>query len=291
MSQIKENFENFKDLIEIEGINAKGYGSIAKLVMLDQRLTIEAKAIYSYFCSYAGGGSSAFPSVSKILFDLKISKTRYYKHFTLLTDYGYISVKQIKKENKFGNNIYTLHLNPKEKKSEDQNEETKKLSSNQNEDTELSSTQNEYTQNENTQNEDSNINNININNFNNLLDDDDDKSEQELAEIIDMYETYSSKKLTKANLISLSKLLDHVEKDLLLYAIQKLEDVEKPMPYLKSIIKDYVSKNITNVTEALAYDKQFKKGHQKKRTKKENAPRIQGTGTPITDGYYDWMED
>ncbi|WP_300854658.1 helix-turn-helix domain-containing protein [uncultured Clostridium sp.] len=289
MSQIKENFDNFKDLIEIEGINAKGYGSIAKLVMLDQRLTIEAKAIYSYFCSYAGGGSSAFPSVSKILFDLKISKTRYYKHFKLLTDFGYISVKQIKKENKFSNNVYTLHLNPKEKKLESQNEE----SGYQNEETgELECPQNDDSQNEYSQKEDSNINNININNFNNLLDDDDDKIEQELTEIIDMYETYSSKKLTKANLMSLSKLVDQVEKDLLLYAIQKLEDVEKPMPYLKSIIKDYVSKNITNVTEALAYDRQFKK-QKKNKTKanKINSIIPSPSGTPVTKGYYDWMAE
>lgn len=291
MSQIKKNFENFKDLIEIEGINAKGYGSIGKLVMLDQRLTIEAKAIYGYFCSYAGGGSSAFPSVSKILFDLKISKTRYYKHFKLLTDFGYISVKQIKKENKFANNVYTLHLNPKEKKLENQNEG----SCYQNEETgDFENPQNDDSQNEDSQNEDSNINNFNINNFNNLLDDDDDKSEQELFEIIDSYEMYSSKKLTKANLISLSKLLNLVEKDLLLYAIQKIEDVEKPMPYLKSIIQDYLSKNVTNVAEALVYDKQFKKSKQKKSTKnsnKNNSMINLGTGTPITTGYFNWMED
>lgn len=124
------------------------------------------------------------------------------------------------------------------------------------------------------------------------LDDDDDKTEQELTEIIDMYETYSSKKLTKANLMSLSKLLDQVEKDLLLYAIQKLEDVEKPMSYLKSIIKDYVSKNITNVTEALAYDRQFKK--QKKKTTKANKINSMipsPSGTPVTQGYYDWMAE
>lgn len=107
-----------------------------------------------------------------------------------------------------------------------------------------------------------------------------------------MYETYSSKKLTKANLMSLSKLVDQVEKDLLLYAIQKLEDVEKPMPYLKSIIKDYVYKNITNVTEALAYDRQFKK-QKKNKTKanKINSIIPSPSGTPVTKGYYDWMAE
>ena len=76
----KTNHEKFTNILEVEGINAQGFGMIAKMAMLDQRLTIEAKAIYSYFCSYAGGGSTAFPSVSKIVYDLKISKDRYYKH-------------------------------------------------------------------------------------------------------------------------------------------------------------------------------------------------------------------
>lgn len=42
--------KTFENILEIEGINAKGFGTIAKLVMIDQRLTIESKAIYSYFC-------------------------------------------------------------------------------------------------------------------------------------------------------------------------------------------------------------------------------------------------
>jgi len=268
--------KSFENILEVEGINSKGFGTIAKLVMMDQRLSIEAKAIYSYFCSYAGGGSTAFPSVSKILYDLKISKTRYYKHFNLLVDYGYISVKQIKEENKFGKNLYTLHTNP--------------VPIPQNEDTELSYPQNEDTQNEDTQNEDSNINNININNINNILDDDDDTRICEITELENMFEMYSSKKLTKANKQSLNKLLDVVNKDLLIYSIQKLEDVEKPMPYLKSIIKDYLSKNISTVMEAMTYDKNFKQNRQNKSSKKTTG-MINGMGTPITEGYFNWMEE
>lgn len=281
---MKQTFEN---ILQTEGINAKGYGSIAKLVMIDQRLTIEAKAIYGYFCSYAGAGSTAFPSVKKIIHDLKISENRYYKHFALLKECGYISVRENKESGKFANNIYTLHFIPVpiEKKEDDK-------PSIQNEGTDKAYLQNEGMENASMENEGTNINNNTINNNKNILDDDDDKTEQELTEIIDMYETYSSKKLTKANLMSLSKLLDQVEKDLLLYAIQKLEDVEKPMSYLKSIIKDYVSKNITNVTEALAYDRQFKK--QKKKTTKANKINSMipsPSGTPVTQGYYDWMAE
>ena len=279
----KTNHEKFTNILEVEGINAQGFGMIAKMVMLDQRLTIEAKAIYSYFCSYAGGGSTAFPSVSKIVYDLKISKTRYYKHFDSLVECGYISVRQNKEGNKFANNIYTLNTNP--------------VPCPQNKETELSCPQNEYTQNEHTQNVDTNINNININNFNNILDDVDDKRAREVEEVANEYKNYSSKKITPVNLKSLNKLLDVVDKELLLYAIQKLEDVEKPMTYLKAIIKDYMKNNISTVKEAIEYDKVFKekKNKNNKKNKSERKQKLEdlynsATG-PILDGYYDWMNE
>lgn len=279
----KTNHEKFTNILEVEGINAQGFGTIAKMVMLDQRLTIEAKAIYSYFCSYAGGGSTAFPSVSKIVYDLKISKTRYYKHFDSLVECGYISVRQNKEGNKFANNIYTLNTNPVPRP--------------QNKETELSCPQNEYTQNEHTQNVDTNINNININNFNNVLDDVDDKRAREVEEVANEYKNYSSKKITPVNLKSLNKLLAVVDKELLLYAIQKLEDVEKPMTYLKAIIKDYMKNNISTVKQAIEYDKVFKE-KKNKNNKKNNSERKQkledlynsATG-PILEGYYDWMNE
>ena len=279
----KTNHEKFTNILEVEGINAQGFGTIAKMVMLDQRLTIEAKAIYSYFCSYAGGGSTAFPSVSKIVYDLKISKTRYYKHFDSLVECGYISVRQNKEGNKFANNIYTLNTNPVPRP--------------QNKETELSCPQNEYTQNEHTQNVDTNINNININNFNNILDDVDDKRAREVEEVANEYKNYSSKKITPVNLKSLNKLLAVVDKELLLYAIQKLEDVEKPMTYLKAIIKDYMKNNISTVKQAIEYDKVFKekKNKNNKKNKSERKQKLEdlynsATG-PILEGYYDWMNE
>ena len=279
----KTNHEKFTNILEVEGINAQGFGTIAKMAMLDQRLTIEAKAIYSYFCSYAGGGSTAFPSVSKIVYDLKISKTRYYKHFDSLVECGYISVRQNKEGNKFANNIYTLNTNPVPRP--------------QNKETELSCPQNEYTQNEHTQNVDTNINNININNFNNILDDVDDKRAREVEEVANEYKNYSSKKITPVNLKSLNKLLDVVDKELLLYAIQKLEDVEKPMTYLKAIIKDYMKNNISTVKQAIEYDKVFKekKNKNNKKNKSERKQKLEdlynsATG-PILEGYYDWMNE
>jgi len=145
----------FRDILKIEGVNAKGFGIIPKLPMLDRKLTIEAKAIYAYFKSYAGAGTTAFPGRDKICADLGISVKRYYKHFNLLKEYGYITVEQsVREDNKYSHNIYTLVENPIEiPRSQNDHTEEKPCS------------QNEYTQNEYTQN-DHNINNrsLDINN-------------------------------------------------------------------------------------------------------------------------------
>lgn len=126
--------------------------------MLDRRLTIEAKAIYSYFCSYAGAGSTAFPSRDKICDDLGISTKRYYRHLNLLKELGYIKVEQIKKDNnKFSHNIYTLVENPEpeeEKPDEDdtkspcsQNDHTGKKPCGSFAHTQIGNTQNDHTNN------------------------------------------------------------------------------------------------------------------------------------------------
>ncbi|MFR2433015.1 MAG: DUF6017 domain-containing protein [Hungatella sp.] len=101
--------KQLKDIIQVQGINSLGYGIIPKMAMQDKRLTIQAKAIYSYFCSYAGAGKTAFPKQTKILADLKISRNCYYTHFNLLKEYGYIQTYQEKNDDgSFSRNIYTL---------------------------------------------------------------------------------------------------------------------------------------------------------------------------------------
>lgn len=114
---------SFEDQLKIEGINCKGFGILPKYVMLDPDLTIEAKTIYAYFCSFAGNGSCAFPSRDKILVDLPMSKDAYYKHFHIITDQGYITVEQDTSAGIRGKNIYTLVSNPK--KFEDKPEDSK----------------------------------------------------------------------------------------------------------------------------------------------------------------------
>ena len=102
--------QNDLDILKVSGINSKGYGIFPKMVAKDRRLTIEAKSIYAYFCSYAGSGNSAFPQVKTIWYDLNIGDERYYKHFNLLLEFGYISIERVRNDGgKFDHNIYTLN--------------------------------------------------------------------------------------------------------------------------------------------------------------------------------------
>lgn len=176
--------KEFENLLLVEGVNAQGYGTIPKLVMKDRRLTPQAKAIYAYFCSYAGCGSTAFPKVSQIMYDLNISNKTYYKHFDLLTEFGYITVVKIKKKgNKFDNNVYKLNTNPKktvvenlhngEENIELSTENIQKKEKNVDNPVDNSrsvdspSWKNSMTQISTTRNYTTNINNNNINSFNN----------------------------------------------------------------------------------------------------------------------------
>lgn len=178
--------KELENLLLVEGVNAQGYGIIPKLVMKDRRLTPQAKSIYAYFCSYAGCGSTAFPKVSKIMYDLNMSNKTYYKHFELLTTYGYVTVIRARqKGSKFDNNIYKLNGNPKktvvEKFHHGEKEEWLSTEKNQKKEKNVDdpvdnshgvvspSWKNSMTHNSMTENSTTNNNNINNNNINNNI--------------------------------------------------------------------------------------------------------------------------
>lgn len=104
---MKQEIEN---ILEIEGVNAKGYGIISQAAMFDTNLPIQSKAIYAYFVSYTGSGRTIFPKRETILSDLKMSKNAYYKYLKPLLDNGYIRISKAKGfKNK---NVYTICNNP-----------------------------------------------------------------------------------------------------------------------------------------------------------------------------------
>ena len=97
------------DLLIFENAASHGFGTIPKLVMLDQSLSPQAKAIYAYFAPFAGAGTTAFPRRSTIMRELKIgSLGTYYRHFNQLVERGYLSVGQSKDNGRFDICIYRL---------------------------------------------------------------------------------------------------------------------------------------------------------------------------------------
>lgn len=90
------------------GIYSEGYGMIAKSVMRNKDLSVEAKAIYAYLVSFSGAGLSSFPSTELILSELKISHKRYLSHRKKLEDFGYISITRIRTDNGFSKNLYEI---------------------------------------------------------------------------------------------------------------------------------------------------------------------------------------
>lgn len=101
---------NENNFIVAGGIFSEGYGFAPKVLMRDSRLTVEAKSIYCYISSFAGAGMRSFPSVELMVKELGISRARFYKHRKQLIDIGYVSIEQMKGEDKkFQKNIYVLN--------------------------------------------------------------------------------------------------------------------------------------------------------------------------------------
>lgn len=96
------------DIIKGSQLNSAGFGTIPKLAMQDTRLHIAAKAIYAYFCSFAGAGDTCFPSRKKICYDLGISTDTFGKYLKQLCDFGYIKTQQVKENGRFSHNVYTI---------------------------------------------------------------------------------------------------------------------------------------------------------------------------------------
>ena len=97
-----------EEVLQVEGINRKGFGLLPKLVMVDHTISITAKAIYSYLCAQAGSGDTAYPGRDKIVHDLHINKETYYVHMKQLTEKGYIKIKRERTSKLFERNTYKL---------------------------------------------------------------------------------------------------------------------------------------------------------------------------------------
>ena len=92
-------------------VKSKGYGLISQEVMRGSELSIGAKTVYAFLCSYAGVGAIAFPKAEKIADKLQISKANTYKYIKELKSQGIIKTKRTPR-----GNIYTLVPNERNSK-------------------------------------------------------------------------------------------------------------------------------------------------------------------------------
>lgn len=97
----------------VDGIKTFGYGTIPKLIMIDKRLTIKAKALMAFLLSLSGAGRCAFPRRDAICMQLGVSKNTYVTMMNELISCGYIEVKQRRTRNgTFAVNDYHFIINP-----------------------------------------------------------------------------------------------------------------------------------------------------------------------------------
>lgn len=131
-------------ILELDGIFKNGYGFIAKSVMQDNQLSLQAKGLYAYLCSYSGKGKDVFPSRKKMCFDLNITNDTLGKYLKELKESNYIQITQSKNESRFSNNIYKINLNlPCTKISDTENQDTNNNNSNNNKEKDISSSKDE----------------------------------------------------------------------------------------------------------------------------------------------------
>lgn len=144
-----------------DSIYREGYGIVAKAVMRNKELSAEAKAIYSYICSFAGSGTTAFPSAELMMHELNLGDNRFYKYRKELVDKGYITIIKQRNGSRREKNIYQIEVEPSKVIEHRQNKGI------EDEHRYFEHRQNESLQNESVQNNGSNNNSININNLNN----------------------------------------------------------------------------------------------------------------------------
>ena len=101
-----------KDILRLEGVKSRGYGIVAKIVMKDEDITAQAKALYALITSFASNGNTYMPSRDKLIAWLGIAKNTYYKYFKELKVAGLITVTQKNSNGSFGVNTYTIKERP-----------------------------------------------------------------------------------------------------------------------------------------------------------------------------------
>lgn len=264
------------ELLEVQGIFAQGYGMIAKMVMRDKELSIEAKGIYSYLCSFAGAGSVAFPSIELMCAELGMSTDRFYTHRKKLVKKGYIIIVQRRENGKQLSNVYRIPNYPQqvteEPKKEDAPEAEKPQPENQATEDEVEekpypcfpATEIPVPENKDTINNSLNINSL-INNSNteaaaaNSVNNLSSVDEKVAAAAVNPFTTYQVN-IGTLNAIQTEAMLKWVEEtdaDFVNYAVERAA-LRGAYSYslVDSLLSEWTKANIADAEKAKAYEMQ-----------------------------------
>ena len=100
-------------IVRQKGLNAKGYGHIAKRVLTDRTVDIGTKGFYCYISAASGSSDKSFMRRSRMLAELNIGLDAYNRYMSTLEDRGYIIRAQSRTEGGvFGTTIIEFVLIP-----------------------------------------------------------------------------------------------------------------------------------------------------------------------------------
>ena len=85
------------------------YGIVPQAVMRDKQLSLEAKAIYAYLCTFADTKGECYPSAEIMFAELRITAQRFFKYRKELQESGLVSVQKIRGDTgRYEKTVYTL---------------------------------------------------------------------------------------------------------------------------------------------------------------------------------------
>lgn len=284
-----------QDKLIVQGILSEGFGTIPKLIMKDDELTIEAKAIYAYIASYAGAGQTAFPGISLICHDLDITETRFHKHKKRLIEKGYIEIHKERSNNgTFGRNVYTIKTEVKVKEKNKPTPQNKvSVPTHQNPTLDKPTSDNPTTENKVSNINSNNINSINTNNNKNI--------QQQPASSeppkINFIQTWEKSGFGIMPPLTIEKLDGWVKdfddnEEIIIKAIELANDNNaRSYAYVNSILKNWESKGVKTLNDIDAIESERQAAFEEKKNKSA-APRHNYNKKPVrTEKLPDWAKD
>jgi DnaD/phage-associated family protein len=235
----------------------EGYGMIFKKPLKDKRLSIEAKAIYAFICSYTGAGQTAFPGVQLMLDCLGVSEKRFYKYRKQLIDLGYLTVTHRYDGQRNQSNLYTVNLSIDHTQFDTGHSDTSQFDSSH-----PDSGQNEGTKSNSLSSLTSFKSNTDTSSSSSIPDPFIEDMKK-YGSVSQFYQENYHNFLSPINAQALDELVDKSSSDLVISAMKvALKEDNKRISYVEGIINKWLDANVTNLDEAREFQRKWqeKKG-------------------------------